>query len=436
MSDIANRLEPVRDDDGAKSPPRSIVAAVIGNALEFYDFTAYVAFSPMLGRVFFPASDPNISLLLSVATFGIGFFARPLGAVVFGTYSDRYGRKSAMTLTILLMALGSGMIGILPSYAQIGIAAPLLLVVARLIQGLSVGGEFAPATAYLMEIAPKKRQFFFVSWQLASQNMGNIISGIVGISLAMMLTSNATAAWGWRVPFLIGLVIAPIGFYIRRRLHETLESREMRTSMSAVLSDVAGHYGYPILLGVFIVSGITVSQYFSLYTTAYAITRLNYSQDMAMTLNFTLATTGMTFCVIGGLLADRYNVKALTVLPRLFMTLLLIPALSFALSFGSPVVFLAVMVGLMALHAVSAVPATIVMLRVFPAGVRSTGFSVTSALGLTVFGGTAQVVFTWIIGTTGDKLSWLWYVVAMNVASVVATMLIFEYLRRREGGPV
>ena len=428
MPDMATRLEPPRDDGAARSPARGIVAAVIGNALEFYDFTVYAAFSPILGRVFFPASNPNISLLLSVATFGIGFFARPLGAVVFGAYSDRYGRKPAMTLTILLMALGSGMIGVLPGYAEIGVAAPLLLIVARLLQGFSVGGEFAPATAFLMESAPGRRLFFFGSWQFASQNMGGIISGIIGVTLALMLSNDAMAGWGWRIPFLIGLLIAPIGFYIRRRLHETLERDKMCGSMATVLAEATRRHWYPIVLGIFVICGITVSQYFFLYMTAYVVTALDYSQRMAMTINFTLGFIGMSFCVIGGVMADRYSVRVVALMPRALMTLLLIPALGFALSSKSPAVFLVIIAGLMALHSISGV-ANIVLLRAFPIAVRSAGFSISSALGLTLFGGTAQVVFTWLIGKTGDHLSWVWYVVAANVVSIAATMQIFRYMR-------
>jgi MFS family permease len=173
-----------------------VVAAIMGNALEFYDFTVYAAFAAMLGRAFFPASNPRVGLLLSVATFGVGFFARPLGAIVIGSYADRFGRRPAMTLTIWMMALGSGMIGVLPTYDQIGVLAPVLLVLARLIQGFSAGGEMGPATTYLLETAPADRKCFFGSWQLASQNIGGIISGLVGVALALVLSPQATDGWG------------------------------------------------------------------------------------------------------------------------------------------------------------------------------------------------------------------------------------------------
>lgn len=266
----------------AVPPPRTapairVVAAILGNALEFYDFTVYAAFAAMIGRTFFPASSPNVSLLLSVTTFGIGFVARPLGGILIGAYADRFGRKPAMTLTIWLMALGSGMIGLLPSYATIEIMAPVLLVVARLIQGFSAGGEMGPATTYLLESAPQGRQCFFGKWQFASQNMGIILSGLVGVILALSMSDQVTDEWGWRIPFLLGILIAPIGFYIRRNLDETLNSDEAHGSMSAVLSDVLRRYWAKVVLCVLVISGATITQYFFIYTTTYALTTLGYS---------------------------------------------------------------------------------------------------------------------------------------------------------------
>lgn len=200
-------------------------AAILGNALEFYDFTVYAAFAVWLAKAFFPADNPNTSLLLTVATFGVGFVARPLGGILIGAYADRYGRKPAMTLTIWLMALGTGMIGLLPTYDQIGLLAPVLLVFARLLQGFSTGGEMGPATTYLLESAPSHRKGFFGSWQLASQNLGSLFSALVGLGLAFLITPGANDSWGWRVPFLLGILIAPVGYFIRRNLDETLPRR-------------------------------------------------------------------------------------------------------------------------------------------------------------------------------------------------------------------
>jgi MFS family permease len=412
----------VPDRPSAARPPQKrpghttrVVAAIMGNALEFYDFTVYAAFAAMIGRAFFPATNPNISLLLSVATFGVGFFARPLGGILIGAYADRFGRKPAMTLTIWLMAVGSGMIGILPTYAQIGLFAPLLLVLARLIQGFSAGGEMG---------APAGRQGFFGSWQLASQNIGNIISGVIGIVLALVMSPEATNGWGWRVPFLLGILIAPIGFYIRQRLDETLDVEDAHESMSAVLGDLVRHYWGRIVLCILAISGATVTQYFFIYTTTYAITALGYGQGVAMTASLTVGVMGTIFAVIGGVLADRFGVKAIAVMPRLLVTLLLYPALQLIISSGSPLVFILVIGALMAPHAMTSAAAIILIPKIFPVIIRTAGLSIAYALGVTLFGGTAQVMFTWIIGATGNKLSWVWYIIVLSTVSFLATLAI------------
>jgi MFS family permease len=401
-----------------------VVAAIMGNALEFYDFTVYAAFAAMIGRAFFPSTNPQIGLLLSVATFGVGFFARPLGGVLIGAYADRYGRRPAMTLTIWLMALGSGMIGLLPTYQQIGVLAPLLLVMARLIQGFSAGGEMGPATTYLLESAPPGRKCFFGSWQLASQNIGGIISGVIGVVLALVMSPEASNGWGWRIPFLLGILIAPIGFYIRRNLDETLEAGTAHENMSAVLSDLLAHYWGKILLCIMIISGGTITQYFFIYTTTYAISTLGYGQGIGMGATLTVSVVGAICAVIGGVLADRYGIKTIALLPRLVVTVLLYPALHLVVASGSPLLFIVVIGVLAAPHAMSSAAAIVLIPKIFPSMVRTSGLSIAYALGVSLFGGTAQVVFTWIIGTTGDKLSWIWYIIVMSVVSFVGTLAI------------
>jgi predicted MFS family arabinose efflux permease len=410
---------------------RTILAVILGNALEFYDFTVYIAFAPILGRIFFPTHDPMIGLILSVSTFGIGFFIRPLGAVLFGAYSDRYGRKSAMTLTIGLMAFASGMIGLLPSYGQIGIAAPILLLIARLIQGFSVGGEVAPSTIFLMETAPIGRKYFFGSFQFAGQGLAAVMSGAVGLSIVALLPKTAVEQWGWRVAFLMGILIAPFGIYIRRRLRETLSPDQPRISMPTILSIALCREWQLTVLGVLVASGITITQYFFLYMAIYVTTTLSYSQHVAMTMNFAVGVVGMMFFLIGGLLTDRFGVTRLALTLRLAMALLIYPALRIALASGSPTVLLAVVVGLMALHAVGSIAPAFLVINAFPASVRSTGFSIAMALGTTLFGGTAQIVFTWIIASTGDKLSFLYYIIGMNLVTIAASLLMFRHLDRR-----
>ncbi len=402
----------------------NVVAAALGNALEFYDFTVYGVFATMIGREFFPSSNPHVSLLLSLATFGVGFFARPLGGILIGAYADRFGRRPAMTVTILLMASGTGVIGILPGYAQIGIAAPILLIVARLIQGFSAGGEMGPATTFLLESSPPGSRCFYGSWQLASQNMGVIISGLLGVTLAALLPAQATDAWGWRVPFLVGILIAPLGVYIRRNLGETLDDGVAHATMLAVLGDILANHWRNVLLCVMVISGSTVTQYFFQYTTTYAITTLGFGHEVAMGATLTGGVVGTMFALVGGILADRYGLKLIAVAPRIVATALLYPALMLVVSLHSPALFLVVVAVLMTFQAMAGGAVITMIPMIFPAATRTSGLSISYALGVTLFGGTAQVVFTWIIGATGDKLSWVWYIVAMSSLCIVATASI------------
>ena len=197
---------------------RGVAAAVIGNTLEFYDFTTYAFFAVTIGKTFFPTGDAWISLLASVAIFGVGFVTRPIGGVFIGAYADQAGRKPAMILTIALMAVGMLMLALTPGYDTIGVAAPILVVLGRLIQGFALGGEVGPSTAYLIESAPAGKRGFYASWQLASQGIAILAAGTIGLILSLILSSAQMQLWGWRIPFLLGLLIIPVGLYIRRAM--------------------------------------------------------------------------------------------------------------------------------------------------------------------------------------------------------------------------
>src|SRR6185312_17259802 len=218
------------DNQQRVSVPRTkqIVAAVIGNALEWYDFVVYGFLTVIISRLFFPAESEYASLLLTMATFGVGFFMRPVGGIVLGMYADRKGRKAALQLIIGLMTLAMAMIAFAPPYAAIGIAAPLIILLARLLQGFSTGGEFASATSFLVESAPPNRRGFYGSLQMVGQSLAALSGAVAGTLITRGLGPEQIDSWGWRVPFLFGLIIGPVGLYIRRYLEETdafLDSR-------------------------------------------------------------------------------------------------------------------------------------------------------------------------------------------------------------------
>src|SRR5882672_12277931 len=207
---------------------KQIAAAVIGNALEWYDFVVYGFLTVIIARLFFPAQSEYASLLLTMATFGVGFFMRPVGGIVLGMYADRKGRKAALQLIIALMTLSMAMIAFAPPYAAIGVAAPLLILLARLLQGFATGGEFASATSFLVESAPAHRRGFYGSLQMVGQSLAALSGAVAGALITRGLAPEQIDAWGWRLPFLFGLIIGPVGLYIRRYLEETEAFMESR----------------------------------------------------------------------------------------------------------------------------------------------------------------------------------------------------------------
>ncbi|MGA6968734.1 MAG: MFS transporter [Xanthobacteraceae bacterium] len=264
--------------------PLQIAAAVIGNALEWYDFIVFGFFTVIIARLFFPSDSQYTSLLLTTATFGVGFFMRPVGGILLGIYADRQGRKVALLMVIALMTVAIAMIAFAPTYATIGVGAPLIIVIARLLQGFSAGGEFASATAFLTESAPAQRRGFYGSWQMVGQGLSVLIGAILGTVLTRLLTPQALDGWGWRIPFLFGLIIGPLGLYIRRNLDETsafLQSSRSSAGQQSSGSVLASHVKQMLACSGMVVSG-TISFYVILvYIPTFARTQLHLPLDQA-----------------------------------------------------------------------------------------------------------------------------------------------------------
>ena len=310
---------------------RGVFAAVLGNGFEFFDFTVYATFLGIIGQAFFPSDNVLASDLASAATFGVGFVARPLGGALIGAYGDRAGRKPAMTLSIGLMAIGSGIIALTPGYETIGVLAPILLIIARLLQGFAVGGEVGPATMFLLEAAPTDRRMLYASWQLASQNLSSLLGGLIGLLLALTLSQSSLNQWGWRVPFAFGVLIAPVGIYIRSQLVETLEKPPQGRARSAIaiLAAVIRSNWRGLLLGLALISGGTITQYFLITMTPYAIRTLHLPAWSAMLGAVTLGVTGCLGALAGGALADRWGLRSVVIAPRVVLLIVLFPVMRF-----------------------------------------------------------------------------------------------------------
>ncbi|KGM33247.1 major facilitator transporter [Inquilinus limosus MP06] len=412
----------------------AIAAATIGNGLEWFDFTVYGFFTPIIARLFFPAGDDLTSILLTVGTYGVGFFMRPVGAVVLGVYADRAGRKAALTLTILLMAVGTALLGFAPTYAQAGIAGPLVIVLARLIQGFSAGGEIGGATAFLIEYAPAKRRGYYASWQQTSQALAVVLGGICGTIVTQALDPAAIDSWGWRVPFLFGLLIGPVGFYIRARIDETPVFTDDRTRKSeSPLRDALAEHPRGIASGFGVTILWTVCTYVLLfYMTTYANKQLGISLADAFIATTIGGVVLMLGCPVAGMLSDRVGRRRLLLSAAVAIGVLVWPLFAWVNANPTLAVLATVQAILGLLLAAFTGPAPALLAEQFPAGLRSTGLSLAYNFAVTIFGGFAAVIVTLLIEETGSKLAPSFYVIAAAVVSALTLLA----MRDRTGQPI
>lgn len=408
----------------------AVVATLVGNTLEFYDFIAYTFFAVYIGRAFFPTDSAVASLLLSVATFGIGFLTRPLGAVWIGAYADRVGRKPALLLTIALMSVGTLGLVATPSYASIGLAAPVILMVSRLVQGLALGGEVGPANAVLIECAPPGQRALYMSLQSASQGIATMASGVVGLVIASALTEDQLASWGWRLPFAAGLLLIPVGLYMRRALPETLPEPKHATA-GAALRAVWTDHRREVLLLVLVTASSTITTYVLNYMTTFATKTLGMSAFAGMVAPIAMGVMIVVMAPIAGLICERFGRRETLIVSRVLTIALAVPAFLYLIHERS---IFALVMSVVVLTVV-AMPATVVnltvMAEVFPPESRGAGIALTYATAVTVFGATTQFVITWLLDVTGSPLAPAYYAMAAAAMSVLAALSLFAGMARR-----
>ncbi|MGK5079586.1 MFS transporter [Janthinobacterium sp. HLX7-2] len=408
----------------ARVSRRVIAATVAGNALEFYDFVTYAFFAVYIGKTFFPATTPLTSLLLSVAVFGVGFFSRPLGGLLIGVFADRAGRKPAMLLTMGLMTVGTLGLALTPSYNSIGVAAPLIVVLCRLVQGLALGGEIGPSSAFLIEISPPGQRGLYGSWQLASQGIASLAAGGLGVALTSALTPTELQAWGWRVPFALGLLLIPVAVYLRHSMPETSDHDAAVKGKSGP-SPLRQHSRL-IMLAALVVLGGTVSTYVGMYMTTYAIMTLKFAPTVAMAATVVSGFTTLIFALLGGWLCDRFGRKPVMLIPRILATLLTYPAFMLLVEQKTIIALFGVTALLAALTAVSGAASLVAIPELLPRSIRATGMSLAYAVGVALFGGTTQFVITWLIDATGNAASPAWYVAFTSAITVLAMIALPE----------
>jgi MHS family proline/betaine transporter-like MFS transporter len=410
---------------GAGEATRLIVAASLGNALEFYEILVYGYFAVIIAKVFFPAADEAVSLLVTFGTFGASFLARPVGAIFLGAYGDRKGRKAALTLSILLMTIGTGLMTVMPSYGTIGVLSPILVIAARLLQGFSVGGEFASSTAFLVEHRPD-RAGFFASWQWASQGLAALVATGFGVLLTGTMSTADLQSFGWRLPFAFGLLIGPVGYYVRSRMSETPEFLDAGAAR-APLRELLTEQWDRLLLTTGAVVASTSSQYMIVFMPAYAIKELHLPQSVGFMAALLAAALQSLVVPFVGLLVDKVGQIPIMIGAAGLFAVTAYPAFVL-LGANASLVTLILMVcwlGLLKSFFSGALPS--LMARVFPTSTRVSGMSLSYNIAVAVFGGFAPFFAQSLIDITGSKLAPSYYVIATALISLAALIA----LRRR-----
>jgi len=406
----------------------TVIRVTSGNFIEMYDFFLFGFYATYISKAFFPADSEYASLMLTFATFGAGFLMRPLGAVLLGGYVDRIGRRKGLVLTLVIMATGTAMVAFIPSYATIGLFAPLLVLVGRLLQGFSAGVELGGVSVYLSEIATPGHKGFYVSMQSASQQVAIIFSAALGFMLNETLSKEFIEDWGWRIPFFIGCLIIPVVFHIRRSLQETeaFLAKKHHPTFKEIMKSLVNNWPL-VMAGMMLIVMTTVSFYLiTVYTPTFGKSVMQLSIIDSLLITLFVGVSNLIWLPLMGALSDkigRWPIMGLFSGLTLFTTY---PALSWLVANPSYEHMLVVELWLSFLYA-SYNGATIVALtEIIPIQIRTTGFSLAYSLATAFFGGFTPLVSTWLIETTGDKASPGYWMAMASGMGLIATVLIYK----------
>ncbi len=423
MPDIAKAAPSLDDAADRRRRIMAIVGSSSGNLVEWYDFYCYAFFALYFAPVFFPEGDSTGQLLKSAAVFAVGFFMRPIGGWLFGRIADRLGRKTSLMISVLMMCGGSLAIALLPTYATVGALAPVLLVLARMVQGLSVGGEYGTSATYMSEVAAKGQRGFYASFQYVTLIGGQLLASLVLVVLQSLLTAEQLTAWGWRIPFVIGAMAAVVALFLRRSLSETMSESNKDSKESGTFSGLFKHWrAFAVVFAI--TAGGSLSFYtLTTYMQKYIVNTAHMDKVTASQLTTVALFVYMVIQPFFGWLSDRIGRKTSMLLFSGLGMVLIVPLMTAIGATTDPVLsFGLIMLGLVVISFYTGISG-IVKAELFPTQVRALGVGLSYAIANSVFGGTAEAIALWL-KQAGAESSFFWYVAVMLAASFVASLLM------------
>ncbi len=417
----------------AKQDAKNIFKVAGGNFLEMYDFAVYGFYASIIAKVFFPAENEFISILQSFIAFGVGFLMRPIGSLVLGAYMDKHGRKQGLMVTLTIMAIGTVTIALCPGYESIGIFAPMIVVIGRLLQGFSAGAEVGGASVYLSEIAPKNLRGFYVAWQSGSQQIATIFAGGIGIGLYYFIGDALVEAWGWRIPFIIGCLVIPFIIYIRRTLDETPEfknklSKHAHKTLGAVVKNMLENYPI-IILGIMFVMMTTVTFYFiTAYTPTYAKNVLGFTRLDGFIVTAIVGLSNLFWLPVSGFVSDKIGRKPVLLTMTFLGMISAYPMLSLladptTLSFTK---FILVELWFSFIFGAYNGAMIVSLTEVIPKQVKALGFSFSYSIAVAIFGGFTPTVATLLKEYTGQVQSPAYWLTFAAVCSFISATILFK----------
>ena len=407
---------------------KAIFRVVSGNFLEMFDFMVFGFYATAIAKTFFPTDSAFASLMLALATFGAGFLMRPLGAIFLGAYIDRHGRRKGLIITLALMAMGTVLIACVPGYSTLGVAAPLLVLLGRLLQGFSAGVELGGVSVYLAEIATPGRKGFFVSWQSASQQAAVVFAGLLGVGLNHWLSPAEMGEWGWRIPFLIGCMIVPVIFVIRKSMQETpeFEAHKHHPTLREIVRSVGQNFGL-VLGGMALVIMTTVSFYLiTAYTPTFGKAELNLTDLQALLVTVCIGLSNFFWLPVMGSLSDKIGRKPLLLGSTILAILTAYPALSWLVANPSFSHLLIVELWLSFLYGSYNGAMVVALTEIMPIEVRTTGFSLAYSLATATFGGFTPAACTYLIHVLDNKAAPGLWLTGAAVLGLIATVVLFR----------